>query len=104
MTDYDCTTETCRSNICRCTTNADCQAGTHCALGYCMSDCTDSVKDDAETDVDCGGGTCGACGVGKACVTDYDCTTETCRSNVCRCTTNADCASGTHCSLGYCIM
>jgi hypothetical protein len=35
--------------------------------------CIDGVKDGAETDVDCGGGTCAPCGDGKACNTSADC-------------------------------
>jgi hypothetical protein len=104
--DSDCTTTTCRANTCRCTANVDCPANTHCSLGFCMANttCTDGVKNGSETDVDCGGGTCGACGVGKACAADTDCTTETCRGNVCKCTSNADCPTGQHCSLGVCMM
>jgi hypothetical protein len=105
MGDTDCSTLTCRGNVCKCTTNADCPSNTHCSLGMCMANatCSDGVKNGAETDVDCGGGTCGTCGVGKVCAVDTDCTTVTCRGNVCKCTTNADCAAGQHCSLGMCL-
>jgi hypothetical protein len=36
------------------------------------------VKNQNETDVDCGGGSCPACGVGKGCATDSDCATGDC--------------------------
>jgi hypothetical protein len=102
--DTDCTTETCRSGTCRCTGSADCPSGQSCSLGVCRAaaTCTDGSKNGNETDVDCGGGTCGACGVGKICVQDTDCTTETCRGGTCRCTGSADCAAGQFCSLGIC--
>jgi len=35
--------------------------------------CDDQVKDGSETDVDCGGGQCPACGPNKACLVDSDC-------------------------------
>lgn len=49
------------------------QVGTN---GYkvCMaSTCGDGIKDGAETDVDCGGGVCPGCTVGKLCNTSSDC-------------------------------
>ena len=38
-----------------------------------MPTCTDKIKNGAETDVDCGGGTCPACATGKACAKGSDC-------------------------------
>ena len=35
--------------------------------------CSDQVKDGSETDVDCGGGSCGACADGKQCNLNMDC-------------------------------
>jgi hypothetical protein len=32
------------------------------------------MKNGAETDIDCGGGTCARCGTGKSCATSSDCT------------------------------
>ena len=46
--------------------------------------CTDSIKNGAETDTDCGGGTCGACAPTKACAVARDCTTNVCTGNVCQ--------------------
>jgi hypothetical protein len=76
-------------------TDADCGGGIclPCALGKscllssdcatqgcdaltlrCVSDpCRDHRKDGFETDLDCGGGTCGACLVGQACGSNFDC-------------------------------
>jgi hypothetical protein len=41
------------------------------------------MKDGAETDVDCGGGTCGKCNVNKACSVDGDCKTGSCSHLFC---------------------
>ena len=43
--------------------------------------CTDAVKNGAETDVDCGGGTCGTCAAGKTCAVDVDCASATCKAD-----------------------
>jgi hypothetical protein len=45
--------------------------------------CTDGVKDVAETDVDCGGGTCPGCGTGKNCVVGGDCESHVCSGGTC---------------------
>ena len=45
--------------------------------------CTDGAKNGAETDVDCGGGTCGACAIGKKCSLARDCTTNDCTTGTC---------------------
>ena len=42
--------------------------------------CTDAVKNGSETDVDCGGGTCPACGTGLLCGAAKDCTTGVCKA------------------------
>ena len=38
--------------------------------------CADGVKNNAETDVDCGGGVCPSCGTGKACSKKSDCNSQ----------------------------
>lgn len=38
-----------------------------------VATCTDGIKNGTETDVDCGGGTCPKCGVGRTCATPSDC-------------------------------
>ncbi len=45
--------------------------------------CTDGIKNDAETDVDCGGGVCGKCADKKACVAATDCSVGSCINKVC---------------------
>jgi hypothetical protein len=47
--------------------------------------CADGLFNGNESDVDCGG-SCGACGVGRACVRNADCTTNICGLDS-RCTT-----------------
>ena len=44
--------------------------------------CTDGVKNDSETDVDCGG-TCGGCSEGKVCTAGRDCANGTCFAGTC---------------------
>lgn len=46
-----------------------------------LQTCTDSIKNQDETDIDCGG-SCTSCTNGKACLTDSDCTNN-CINNVC---------------------
>jgi hypothetical protein len=53
------------------------------ALSNCPpSTCIDGIKDGTETDVDCGGGTCQPCVVGKHCNNDSDCYGY-CQAGVC---------------------
>ena len=63
-----------------CTTNSNCASGA-CdnTTGVCAANsCVDQKQDGTETDVDCGGGTCPACGVGKKCMIDTDCASSAC--------------------------
>jgi len=63
-----------------CMFDADCGSG-HCdnATHQCSADpCTDGVKDFAESDVDCGGGACPTCAVGRACNVNFDCASQAC--------------------------
>jgi len=50
--------------------------------------CTDKVKNGAETDVDCGGGTCSKCATGKKCVKAADCLGNNCTGGKCGVATN----------------
>jgi hypothetical protein len=45
--------------------------------------CSDGIPNQDETDVDCGGATCGACGDGEMCQVPSDCTSGGCSSGVC---------------------
>jgi hypothetical protein len=69
----------------------DCNQYTMCANGICVGvSCTDNVKDAHETDVDCGGGECAPCAVGKACAVSTDCDKSICDNG--RCVLAASCA------------
>ena len=62
---------------------ADTTGGSDASDGPAAGTCTDNVQSDTETDVDCGGGTCGKCGSGLKCKADGDCRTGTCASGKC---------------------
>ena len=47
------------------------------------SSCSDGIKNGTETDVDCGGPSCGGCAVTKACAMDTDCASVACDANQC---------------------
>ncbi len=83
-TDVDCGGR-CGAN---CLVGKTCATGADCASGSCdaesktcvSSQCIDHQQDGAETDVDCGGGTCAACDLDKKCAVDADCTSGACDS------------------------
>jgi hypothetical protein len=118
-----------------CTTDADCAAPGGCDTTSHKCDaneCHDGIKDGSETDVDCGGGVCPACGVGKGCAQTSDCvsgegcdvTTHTCDANECNdgvqdggetavdcgggtcpaCKVGDGCAVSADCVSDYCFM
>ena len=74
--------------------------------------CSDGIKNGAETDVDCGGGTCGKCTNQKACTASTDCSGGLCTNKICETAptcvdakkngaeTDVDCGGGT---CGKCI-
>lgn len=72
----------CGGGICKgcelgqaCFLDLDCKSqACDAATLKCISDsCADHRTDGAETDVDCGGGSCASCPVGKRCKTNLDC-------------------------------
>ncbi len=89
--------------------------------------CSDSLQNGAETDVDCGGGTCPACNIGQHCGGAGDCTSGFCAANTCTapsctdtfrngtetdvdcggvcppCALGKQCASGSDCTSGSCV-
>ncbi len=70
-----------------CNVDADCKDVTKaCVTNACVdaSTCSDHAKNGAETDVDCGGGTCPGCADGKMCNVDGDCASSTCVGAVCQ--------------------
>ncbi len=63
-------------------------AGLVCKKGICLQagmpeTCTDSKKDGAETDVDCGGASCAPCAKGSSCAVGTDCASGTCTNHHC---------------------
>jgi len=94
-----------------------CGLGDAClAAGDCVSDncdvgvtdtcvangaatCVDGLQNQDETDVDCGGQTCGACGLADSCLADADCASNVCDVNgtwVCLAVGTANCDDGVH--------
>jgi hypothetical protein len=59
----------------KCYWTIDCTGSDVCnSQGRCVpKECDDGDQDGAETDVDCGGGTCPGCEVGKICQRNSDC-------------------------------
>jgi len=67
--------------------------------------CDDGLQNQDETDVDCGGATCEACGLDQTCAIDDDCVSEACVGGICTdpaCMDDEDCFSD-DCTLGSCI-
>ena len=93
--DTDCRTWTCDDDTCSSSDSDDgtaCDDGSDCTdLAVCICDagscvgisCIDELKNQDESDVDCGGETsgCPRCGIGEACGGAEDCTTNFCDSS-----------------------
>jgi hypothetical protein len=81
-TDVDCGGPVCSP----CSLSKTCKTGTDCVSGVCnvpqqicvASQCEDGVRDNTETDIDCGGATCPRCALGHTCYIDADCTSNVC--------------------------
>ncbi len=61
----------------RCVTDA---RGSFCAVA---ETCDDGVRNQTESDVDCGGGACGRCAHGATCAVDADCISRACVADRC---------------------
>jgi hypothetical protein len=96
-TDIDCGGSTVCSDCANgktCLVNADCVSN-NCASGVCaaLPTCSDSIKNQNETDIDCGGSTvCSDCANGKTCLVNADCLSNFCSNGVCA--TAASCSDG----------
>jgi hypothetical protein len=75
-----------------CLGNVDCATGVcDVPTGSCVAaPCKDGIQDGTETDVDCGGGACPACALGKKCKAGGDCVSATCTGGLC----SASCSDG----------
>ena len=80
VTGFGCTSnDDCASDVC--SLDQTCAGGGAC--GTCVAPtCVDGKKNGLETDLDCGGGTCGGCATGKGCVANNDCNSGVCSSTV----------------------
>ena len=45
--------------------------------------CTDHIKNQDESDIDCGGTSCPKCNNGMACKIDCDCVSDVCKNKIC---------------------
>jgi hypothetical protein len=78
----------------KCADAKGCLVGTDCASGICDAvtktctapSCTDTVRNGAETDVDCGGTCPNKCGDGKSCLIGADCSSNSCPVGTKKCT------------------
>ncbi|MEW5896558.1 MAG: hypothetical protein AB1668_02605 [Nanoarchaeota archaeon] len=72
-----------------------------CAGGKCTAQatCNDNIKNQDETDVDCGSSCPSKCAVGKSCNAGSDCSSGKCTNNVCE----AVCAPGLTLCNGQCV-
>ena len=91
-TDVDCGGATCP----HCVVGRRCMVASDCVSAACdvlsatcvASQCSDHSRDGSESDVDCGGGTCPACGTGLGCFVDSDCSTNACSTVTLTCVTS----------------
>jgi hypothetical protein len=136
-TDVDCGGATCNKcgNGLACLGDADCTSGICSTVSkLCVATrCQDEQKNNAETDVDCGGGTCPKCADGKGCAATTDCVnycsnvTNKCQTSSCpdgikngteadtdcgaptsscptqTCGTGATCTADNQCTNGTCV-
>lgn len=62
-----------------------------CVFFSSSADCADGRVNGDETDLDCGGPTCGGCGEARLCLVDDDCASRSCEANRC---TGFSCSDG----------
>lgn len=85
------------SGCLKCPDDKSCQTANNCASGVCPSStlkcaaptCMDNVKNQNESDVDCGG-KCSPCADTAGCIVAADCQSKVCQGNVCQAPTCAD--------------
>ncbi len=87
------TVNACTSN---CAVGVACTSDANCTSNACdgitltcdVNQCSDNRRDGAETDIDCGGGTCPACTLAKNCNVDSDCASNACDADSLTCVAN----------------
>jgi hypothetical protein len=70
--------------------------------GTPANQCADGTKNGSETDVDCGGGTCPLCAVGKTCASRNDCASGLCAGTCQQCVNAGDCGTDTNGNMCAC--
>ncbi len=60
-------------------TEADVSDGTQADVPEDVGECGDGKQNGLETDIDCGGGVCGACKTDKGCLHNSDCLSNNCQ-------------------------
>jgi len=82
----------CGGSCGKCFNGKSCINDSDCFSGYCDPEtkicmnkpsCNDGIKNQDETDVDCGG-SCSKCSTGRTCNTDSDCLSNYCYDGICR--------------------
>ena len=68
----------------QCAQTSDCLPSYACVGTSCVVACSDGLKDNGETDVDCGGPCPNKCAVNKSCTMGTDCQTGSCASTFCQ--------------------
>jgi hypothetical protein len=91
--------QACVTHVCRSATSVSskCKIDQDCASDVCdpmaltcaPASCIDDRLDNSETDLDCGGGQCPGCYVGKKCNVNADCVTQKCDPTLKLCIGNA---------------
>ncbi|MFO0759671.1 MAG: plastocyanin/azurin family copper-binding protein [Byssovorax sp.] len=92
--DTDCGGANCQ----KCGDGKTCGGNADCMSLHCSGDpkvcqpptCNDSIKNQGESDVDCGGPKCGPCATNKACGSNSDCVSAHCVTNLCAAPTCSD--------------
>jgi len=108
-TDVDCGGGTCPpcADHAKCKVPGDCQSsscsGPSMMLTCQPPSCFDHIKNGTETDVDCGGGGCPKCLVGKSCHGTGDCTTNICNNGACVCPDGMATVSIAQALGAYCV-
>lgn len=91
-TDVDCGGGNCKA----CADGLHCLNGNDCSSTVCNTSttvcapasCADNMRNGSETDIDCGGGVCPACAVGRNCSADGDCASNACNTTTHTCVAN----------------
>jgi hypothetical protein len=68
-----------------------CSSGFECDKDQCVPlTCKNNLKEDPETDTDCGGPACRVCKEDLSCLEPSDCLSNVCTANICQKSTHAD--------------